>query len=82
MTDALLQSSPGMAGKPRHAELEDLRRKVKGAFLLKGELGYDEARSIWNAMIDRSPACIIRCANAADVTQGLELPVGTVFRWR
>ncbi|HEY2022830.1 FAD-binding oxidoreductase, partial [Paraburkholderia sp.] len=33
--------------------------------------GFDEARSIWNAMIDRYPAMILRCAGVADIRQGI-----------
>ncbi len=49
-----------------------LRRRMPAALLAAGDPGYDEARSIWNAMIDRRPALILRCADAADVAAGVE----------
>ena len=50
---------------------EDLRARLRGPLLLPGYPGYDEARSIWNAMIDRRPAMIARCLGVADVAAGV-----------
>lgn len=47
--------------------IQDLRARLRGALLLPGDPGYDDARSIWNAMIDRRPALIVRCLGVADV---------------
>jgi FAD/FMN-containing dehydrogenase len=49
--------------------VEGLKSKLRGQALQPGEAGYDEARSIWNAMIDRHPALIVKSAGAADVIQ-------------
>jgi FAD/FMN-containing dehydrogenase len=54
-----------------------------GQLLAPGDPGYDTARSVWNGMVDRRPAVIARCTNAADVaaairfarTEGLEIGV-------
>lgn len=47
--------------------VEDLKRKFKGKVLLPGDDAYDDARKIWNAMIDRHPALIVRCTTTSDV---------------
>jgi len=44
-----------------------LRANLSGELLLANDEGYDEARSIWNAMIDRKPGEIVRCKESGDV---------------
>ena len=50
---------------------DDLRGHLRGALCYPGEPGYDEARTIWNAMIDRRPAAIVRAAAAEDVARAI-----------
>ncbi len=45
--------------------------RLRGRLLTAIAQGYDEARTIWNAMIDRRPALIARCAGPADVIQAV-----------
>jgi FAD binding domain/Berberine and berberine like len=47
--------------------MQKLRESLRGQSLCPGEQGYDAARTIPNAMIDRRPAIIARCTGAADV---------------
>ena len=46
---------------------DELRGKLRGQLILPGDAPYDEARSVWNAMIDKRPAAIARCLGTADV---------------
>ena len=46
---------------------EELKGSIKGKVLVPDDPGYEEARQIWNAMIDRRPAVIVQCAQADDV---------------
>lgn len=55
------------------ATLDALRNGLQGELRLPGEAGYDEARTIWNAMIDRRPAAIVRAAAASDVVLTVRL---------
>ena len=45
----------------------EFRASLRGQLLLPDQPGYDEARKIHNAMIDRRPAMIVQCAGVADV---------------
>jgi FAD/FMN-containing dehydrogenase len=51
--------------------LDSLRGSLRGSVCLPGETGYDEARTLWNAMIDRRPGVVVRCAGAADVARAV-----------
>jgi FAD/FMN-containing dehydrogenase len=64
-------------------DVAQLRRRFQGQVLLPGQDGYHQARQVWNAIVDRHPAVIARCASPADVAaavrfaraHGLELGV-------
>src|SRR5688572_29174201 len=53
------------------AVVKDLKGRVRGPILRPEDPGFDEARSVWNAMIDRRPALIVRCLGTADVIAGV-----------
>jgi len=46
---------------------EDLAAAVHGSLILPGDPEYDQARAVYNGMIDKYPAAIVRCRDAADV---------------
>lgn len=45
--------------------------ELRGRVLRAGDSGYDTARRVFNAMIDRHPALILRCADVEDVVSGV-----------
>ncbi|MER5811039.1 FAD-binding oxidoreductase [Streptomyces sp. NPDC002033] len=47
--------------------VDQLRERVRGAVVTPEDAAYDEARKVYNAMIDRKPAVVVRCSGAADV---------------
>ncbi|MFT5111062.1 MAG: FAD/FMN-containing dehydrogenase [Parasphingorhabdus sp.] len=48
--------------------LTELKNQIDGLVLVSGDDEYESARKVWNSMIDRSPAVIVRCKNASDVS--------------
>src|SRR5215210_3346836 len=52
---------------PDESAIEGLRAGLRGELIQPSDENYDEARKVYNAMIDRRPALIARCADVADV---------------
>jgi FAD/FMN-containing dehydrogenase len=54
-----------------------MRTSLRGPVVAPEDSGYDPARSVYNAMIDKKPAALIRCADAADVMDAVDLVRGS-----
>ncbi len=63
MSTTTTNSTPSTTTPPPYAELA---ASLRGELITPDDAGYDDARAVYNAMIDRRPAAIARCANAAD----------------
>jgi FAD/FMN-containing dehydrogenase len=77
MTSLSLAQLSGGAAPVAGEALDALRSRIRGAVLTAGDEGYDNARSVWNAMIDRRPGLIVRCAVAADVQAAVDFARNT-----
>lgn len=51
--------------------IDELAASIRGELMTPDAERYDEARSIWNAMVDRRPGLIVECAGAADVIRAV-----------
>ena len=63
-----------------HAVMETFRADLRGKLLTAADGGYDPARRLWNAMIDKRPALIVRCAGAADVGKAVRFAEAHALR--
>jgi FAD/FMN-containing dehydrogenase len=52
-------------------QIEVLKQGVQGAVILADDPAYDSARQVWNAMIDKHPAAIVRCTSVQDVVHSV-----------
>lgn len=52
--------------------LENLKGLIQGDVLLRSDEDYDQARKLWNGMIDKCPALIVRCTGPADVIDSIK----------
>jgi FAD/FMN-containing dehydrogenase len=71
MQGTALATADADAGLVDAARLGVLQAALKGEILDQHSAAYDDARTIWNAMIDRKPGLIIRCRERADVVHAV-----------
>ena len=60
-------SAGGVSGEA----LADFRSGLRGHHFCPGEPGYEDGRAVWNGMVDKRPALIVRCAGVSDVLRTL-----------
>ena len=56
--------------------VEEFGDSLRGEIIKPGDENYDEVRKIWNAMIDRNPAFIVKVASADDVQAAIKFARG------
>ena len=52
--------------------IEQLRERLRGEVVTPSDAGYEDARKVYNAMIDRRPAAVVRCAETGDVSAAVD----------
>ena len=72
MTTVSIRRSDGKSVTMDSSAVESLKAGLRGQLLFPGEDGYDKARTVWNAMIDRRPALVVHCAGVNDIKQAVD----------
>src|SRR5579863_10341776 len=67
MPELAVITNGGDAGTLADVQVQKLRGKLRGELLRAGDPDYDDARRVWNGMVDKRPALIARCTGTQDV---------------
>jgi FAD/FMN-containing dehydrogenase len=67
MQDVILATTAGGTTLVKESAIAEYTSRLRGQLLGPHDRGYDDARRVWNGLIDRRPALISRCTGAADV---------------
>src|SRR5712691_8451662 len=66
----------------QESTIHDFKAGLRGALLCPGDVGYEEARKVWNGMIDRHPAMVVRCTGVGVIVTGVRFARVTACWWR
>ena len=65
-------SGDGRSVVLKRAQVKELGESLRGNLILPGGAGYDQARWVWNAQMNRHPALIVQPRGAADVRNAVQ----------
>ena len=71
MSDTVEVSRPAAAVALDEESVHALGERLRGQLIRPGDGEYEQARLVWNGMIDRHPALVARCADAYDVVEAV-----------
>ncbi len=71
MSGLMVNTTEGTRTQIDQSAIDALAKGVQGRVLTPGADGYDAARTIWNAMVDRRPGLIVQCSCAEDIVAGV-----------
>jgi len=72
MTTVSVRRSDGDSMILDSSAIESLKTGLRGPLLLSEDDGYEKARTVWNAMIDRRPALVVQCAGVNDIKRAVD----------
>ena len=72
MVDVKVVTLDGKGSMLSGATVEAFRKSLRGELILPVDASYDEARQVWNGMIDKRPGLIARCVGVADVLSAVD----------
>jgi len=73
MADVRVTTTAGGEAVLKEATVAAFNSRLRGELLRPGHTGYEDARNVWNGMIDKRPALIVRCGGVGDATDSLQM---------
>jgi UDP-N-acetylenolpyruvoylglucosamine reductase len=71
MADVRVTTTAGGETVLKEATVAAFNARLRGGLLRPGHTGYEDARKVWNGMIDKRPALIVRCGGVGDVSDAI-----------
>ena len=72
MADVSMTTTTGSRTAIEGITVETFKASLRGELLRPGDTNYDDARKVWNGMIDKRPGLIARCSGVADVISAVD----------
>ncbi len=64
----------------QEGSVQKMKARLRGRLVQRGDEGYDDARKVYNGMIDKEPAYLAQCVDVADVLAAVEFGRETGLR--